>query len=146
VADQGPAGSVANRFTDVGLNGRLQQWRIAADAFREHPLTGLGAENYEAYFLQHRETDLVVRQAHSRPMELLAELGFPGFVLWLAVLGVAFVETPERINEQVPKNGQFLAVGVIIGNHSGQDFTLDNGAFGLTDGRHGGAHRRPIRN
>jgi hypothetical protein len=57
------------------------------------------------------------------------------------VLGVAFVETPERINEQVPKNGQFLAVGVIIGNHSGQDFTLDNGAFGLTDGRHGGAHR-----
>ena len=71
-----------SRFTAVGLTGRLQQWRIAGQAFREQPLTGLGAQNYEYYFYRHRETGLQVRQPHSQPMQVLSELGIGGILLY----------------------------------------------------------------
>lgn len=92
VADKGPQGASESRFVAVGLNGRGQLWRVAMDAFRERPLTGLGADNYEPYFYQHRQTTLQVKQAHSRPMDLLAELGLPGFLLWSALVLLAFVQ------------------------------------------------------
>ncbi len=86
-ADRGPGGETSSRFSDVGLNGRLEQWRIAWRAFEEQPLLGLGAQNYEFYFFQHRTTGLAVRQPHSQPMQLLSELGLPGAALWLLFVG-----------------------------------------------------------
>ncbi len=90
-SDQGPT-TAGSRFADVGPSGRLELWRIGLAAFEERPLLGLGAENYETYFVRHRESgNNNVRDAHSRPVEVLAELGLPGLVLWLAVLAVALM-------------------------------------------------------
>ena len=57
------------------------------------------------------------------------------------VLGVAFVQSPERIDNKTAQNGRFLAVGVVVGNHGGQAFTLDQESFGLSDGKNDGAYQ-----
>jgi hypothetical protein len=83
----------SGRFSEMSLNGRLIQWQIAARAFSENPLLGLGAQNYEPYYFQHRTSLLEVRQPHSQPMQLLAELGLPGAALWLILVVAALLRS-----------------------------------------------------
>jgi hypothetical protein len=85
------AASTGSRLTAVGLNGRVSQWRVAALAFADNPLLGIGAQNYEVYYYQHRTTLLEVRQPHSQPVQLLAELGLPGVCLWLLFVVLTLV-------------------------------------------------------
>ncbi|MBN1630611.1 MAG: O-antigen ligase family protein [Thermoleophilia bacterium] len=84
VSDAGTGNEGQSRFTAVGLNGRLRQWEVAAAAFVDEPLLGIGAQNFEIYWYEHRADAFAVKQPHSQPMQLLAELGAPGLVLWLA--------------------------------------------------------------
>ena len=56
------------------------------------------------------------------------------------IVGVAFISSPERINDQPPANGRYLAVGLIIGNQGRQAIQLNGNSFGLTDHEHGGSH------
>ena len=77
-SDRGPAGGATYRFTELGFSGRITQWRAAWQAFTEKPLLGYGAQNFDFYFSEHRTTSLIVRHAHSQPMQLLADLGLPG--------------------------------------------------------------------
>lgn len=90
-SDQGPGREAGSRFSDVGLNGRITQWKVAGQAFAERPLLGLGAQNYEAYYFEHRTTQLEVRQPHSQPLQVLSELGLPGFLLWIGLIVAVFV-------------------------------------------------------
>ncbi len=85
ISDSG-TGDTDSRFGAMGLNGRFTQWKVAAQAFRDHPLLGIGAQNFEIYHYQHRTVALAVKQPHSQPMQLLAELGLPGLLLWLAFI------------------------------------------------------------
>ena len=89
--DQVGASAGATRFTGVGLNGRVRMWTLAADAFLEEPAFGLGAQNYEAYWYEHRTILSTVRQPHSQPMQLLSELGAPGAALWLVFIVVVML-------------------------------------------------------
>ena len=91
VSDTGSTTESSSRFTAVGLNGRLTQWKVAAQAFEQHPVLGLGAQNFEIYFDQHRTTLLDIKQAHSLIMQLLSELGLPGLLLWLAFIALTLV-------------------------------------------------------
>ena len=90
-ADAVGATEGATRFTGVGLNGRLRQWRVAFDAFSDNPALGLGAQNFEAYWYEHRPVAFTVRQPHSQPLQLLSELGAPGALLWLVFVIAALV-------------------------------------------------------
>ena len=89
--DSSPSGEGSTRFSGVGLNGRWRTWQIAAEAFENNPALGLGAQNFEDYFYQHRPAAFNLRQPHSQPMQLLAELGLPGALLWLAFIAVVLV-------------------------------------------------------
>jgi hypothetical protein len=84
VLNDSDTGGSGSRFSAMSLNGRWIQWKVAAQAFREHPLLGVGAQNFEIYHYQHRTILLEVKQPHSQPMQLLAELGLPGLLLWVA--------------------------------------------------------------
>lgn len=90
VGQMGDSGN-GSRFGAFGLNGRLTQWKVAGKAFMESRILGIGAQNFEIYYYQHRNTLLEVRQPHSQPMQLLAELGLPGMLLWLAFVGITLV-------------------------------------------------------
>ena len=69
-------------------SGRAQFWVTALDAFREAPLKGIGAGGYESYWNRNGSLDTPARNAHSEPLELLAEVGVVGFALFAAFVGL----------------------------------------------------------
>ncbi len=106
----------ATRFTGVGLNGRLRQWEVAADAFLEEPALGLGAQNFEYYWYEHGPVGFAVRQPHSQPMQLLSELGLPGALLWLAFIAAALIYA-ATVRFRSSRWGTRVVVAAIMGRY-----------------------------
>jgi hypothetical protein len=84
----GSAGNPRERLTTLASPARKDHWRSAWDLYRENSLLGNGAGSYERYWLQHRPTSVVVRDAHSLYLETLAELGPVGLALLVGTLAV----------------------------------------------------------
>lgn len=78
---------------------RLLFWGIGLEMLRAHPLTGVGANNYEIAYPQARakfsaahsgstllamHEEMLVERAHNEYVQLLAELGIVGFMFFLA--------------------------------------------------------------
>jgi tetratricopeptide (TPR) repeat protein len=83
-------------------SGRYQFWSAALDAFEAHPLDGIGAGGYEAYWDQHGTLVMPVRNAHSLFFETMAELGIVGLLLILGFLGFAAVAGARRAPTRSP--------------------------------------------
>lgn len=82
------AGGDRARFLSAGGN-RYDYWRIAARQFRDHPVRGVGAGNYDRTYFVERATSEDVRQPHSIQLQTLAELGLlGGIALFLFLAGV----------------------------------------------------------
>ena len=84
-------GELEGRLFSVSGNGRADYWRVAVDAYRDHPLLGSGAGTYELHWARERPTGFEARDAHSLYLETLAELGPIGLGLLLAALAVPLV-------------------------------------------------------
>jgi O-antigen ligase len=78
------------RFRTIETN-RWRYWRVALDSFAEQPLTGSGVHGFAPDWLEHRDIDETVQDAHSLYVETLTELGLPGILLLLSFLGGAGV-------------------------------------------------------
>jgi O-Antigen ligase len=87
---------VAAHLSSGSGSGRYQFWSTALDAFKAHPLDGIGAGGYEAYWDQHGSLVMPVRNAHSLFIETMAELGIVGLALVLGFLGFAAVSGVRR--------------------------------------------------
>jgi O-Antigen ligase len=74
-------------FTDFSGAGRHDFWRVALDAFDEKPVLGKGAGTYVFSWDEHRSIDVPVHDAHSLYLEAFAELGAPGGLLVLGLIG-----------------------------------------------------------
>ena len=111
------------RLADPGNNGRIQQWRVALDAFGREPLRGGGAGTYALDWERHRPATYQVEDAHSLYAEILGELGIVGLVLVLGaillVLGgfAACARGPDRV-----PGGALLGAGVAWTLHAGIDW------------------------
>ena len=72
-------------------SGRWHFWSAAVDQWRDHPVVGQGAGTYESWWAEHASFTYFVRDAHSRYLEALGELGILGFVLavGLVLSGIA---------------------------------------------------------
>jgi hypothetical protein len=82
-------GAEAGRLTTVSSN-RYDYWRAGLAAFAREPLTGLGAGGFRVEWLRERDIAESVKDVHSLELEMLAELGLPGFLAFAALLaGVA---------------------------------------------------------
>jgi O-antigen ligase len=78
--------SQPTRFTgDLGSN-RYDYWRVSAEIFADKPLTGSGADNFIAPYLERRHAAKSTIYSHSIWLGSLAQLGAIGF---LALLGFA---------------------------------------------------------
>jgi O-antigen ligase len=84
-----PLSGGATRFATLQSN-RYAYWRVALRAFDHEPVHGVGAGGWAVWWLRYRPFDDFAQDAHSLPLQTLAELGVVGIVL-LAVLfgGVA---------------------------------------------------------
>ena len=65
------------RFTSGG-GYRYDYWRVAWREFKDQPLEGAGAGNYDRFYFLKRRTNEDIRQPHSLPLQALAELGIVG--------------------------------------------------------------------
>ena len=123
---------VRNRLTNPGNNGRIGQWRVAADAFEAQPLHGRGAGTYALDWDRDRRQDYQVEDAHSLYVEVLGELGVVGFVLVvgaiLLVLGGFAVRArgPDRM-----VGAALLGAGVAWALHAGVDWDWEMPALTL---------------
>lgn len=71
---------------------RYDFWRVALDAWREHPVAGLGQDNFAEYYARHRRSSFEEpRWVHSLPLRLLAHTGIVGAALFLALLAATAV-------------------------------------------------------
>jgi hypothetical protein len=81
-----PLGTGATRFVSLQSN-RYDYWRVAVRAFEAEPVHGVGAGGWAVYWLRYRTISEFAQDAHSLPIQTLAELGLVGVALLLAFLG-----------------------------------------------------------
>ena len=79
------------RFTASLGSGRYDIWRVAWELFEEHPIIGIGAENYQQDYLQRARTEERPRFPHSFELRVLSQTGAIGALLLLLALGAAGV-------------------------------------------------------
>jgi hypothetical protein len=113
-----------NRLTSTVDNGRIDNWRVALDGFDESPLHGTGAGTYRlTWELDRPAPPVQMNDGHSLYLETLSELGVPGLLLVLIVLGtpLAFALTrlggPER-----HAHAAYFAAGTMLAVHAGVDW------------------------
>jgi tetratricopeptide (TPR) repeat protein len=91
-------GAQAGEFdptTDLNVSARLlsaetqrgELWDSAIEAFAESPIQGIGAGSYEFWLARDDDARQLARDAHSLPLETVAELGLPGFLLLTLFVG-----------------------------------------------------------
>jgi hypothetical protein len=80
-----PLGAGATRLVSLQSN-RYDYWRVALRAFDAEPLHGVGAGGWAVYWLRYRTISEFAQDAHSLPLQTLAELGIVGVLLLLAFL------------------------------------------------------------
>jgi hypothetical protein len=70
-------------------SGRSEYWESALDAFAREPVSGIGAGGFEWWWTRETKIPQFVENAHSLPLESLAELGIGGGILIATVFLVA---------------------------------------------------------
>lgn len=66
---------------------RYDFWRVALDAWRAHPVAGLGQDNFAEYYTRHRRSSFEEpRWVHSLALRLLTHTGIVGAALFVAFL------------------------------------------------------------
>ena len=71
-------------------SNRYAYWRVALQTFEHQPVRGVGAGGWAVYWLQHRPSTDFAQDAHSLPLQTMAELGVVGLALLITlVVGVA---------------------------------------------------------
>lgn len=88
VEDQTVTGS-QSRLTMLNNGSRVEQWRVALDAWKGDRWTGQGAGTFELIYNREGSDSQFVRDAHSAPLETLAEQGLVGLALLLTFMGSA---------------------------------------------------------
>ena len=73
---------------DQSANQRLDSWRVALEMAGNYPVFGVGPENFIEV---RRGYDGVPLVAHNTPLQILADNGFPGLLLFLALVGTSIL-------------------------------------------------------
>jgi hypothetical protein len=122
----GPAqGANPSRLVSAQSN-RYEYWRVAIDAFADHPLQGGGSGSFRTDWLRERTIDETVRDAHSLYFETAAELGLVGLAA-LVVLLVGIVSLARRSPEAAGAIGALAVYAV----HAGLDWDWEMPALTL---------------
>jgi O-Antigen ligase len=79
-------GATPSRLVSVDSN-RYRYWEVALDVFAEHPIAGRGSGGFRVEWLNRRDVDESVVDAHSLPIETAAELGLVGLLFLALLLG-----------------------------------------------------------
>ena len=103
----------ARGIVSASGSGRTQFWEAALDAFAEEPVRGIGAGAFPDYWTENGSLDTAARNAHSQPLEVLAELGLAGFVVFACLIAVILACAVDRVRRARPEEGAAAAMGLI---------------------------------
>jgi tetratricopeptide (TPR) repeat protein len=101
-----------------GAGNRYDYWRVALEAFRERPLAGVGAGNYDHPYFKLRRTSEDVRQPHSLELQVLSELGLVGaglLALFMFGVGWGVWRTARRATASPTAHGLAVAATGMVG-------------------------------
>ncbi len=84
----GGPGQGSGRLLSAAGSNRSAYWEAALDAAESEPVTGIGPGAYEFWWAENGEAQGFVRQAHSLPLQVLAETGPFGLLLIAALFGL----------------------------------------------------------
>jgi len=79
---------------DSSASGRLHFWQVARQMAADRPLTGFGVYGFSAVYDSYDTSNGAygsARAVHSMWFGLLAELGYPGLLLGVIIIGYAFI-------------------------------------------------------
>jgi hypothetical protein len=108
-------GDPAQRLTTLG-GTRRALWKAALGAFERHPLNGTGPGTFEFVWNRDPQRSYFVRDAHSLYLESLAELGLPGALLVVGVLGsllFGVLRTTLRESDATPRGAAVGAAAAL---------------------------------
>lgn len=115
VASSSRTANVTTRLVSGGGN-RYDYWRIAWGAFRDRPVAGIGAGNYDVRYFRQRTTPENVRQPHSIELQVLSETGLVGGLLLLgAIVAGAFGLVATGRRARTSRSERTLAVAAAGG-------------------------------
>lgn len=104
--------SVAGRYSTL-QSDRYAYWRVALRAFRDEPLRGVGAGGWAVYWLRYRSNSGYAQDAHSLPLQTMAELGLVGLAL-LAVFLAGIALCARGAYRAAPGAAAGLIAGSIV--------------------------------
>lgn len=89
---------------NTSSSARVQFWKVAWELILNRPLTGYGYGSYFAsHFIEYRVGDIYSRFAHNHYLQLAAELGLPGLLLFGSFCLMILKHTYVQIKRQ-PEN------------------------------------------
>jgi O-Antigen ligase len=116
-------GDLRQRLTDPSNDGRTELWRVALHGYAASPLHGSGAGTYQTAWDQHRPRFAYTINAHSLYLQAMEELGLPGVLLLLVVVGATIFGLAVRSRgSQRALYGALLALAVVWALHAGMDW------------------------
>jgi hypothetical protein len=122
-APRGNHGDLRQRLSDPANNGRSVLWQVALKGFAAAPAHGRGAGMYQTIWDRQRPRFGFNVNAHSLYLQTMAELGIPGLVLLVILLGAVLGGLGVRARgRRRSLYGALLAGGVIWTIHAGVDW------------------------
>ena len=85
--------AATNEQRDKSVLGRLHFWNVAISMANDRPLTGVGYNGYQAAYNAYDASEGefgASRSVHSVWLGVLAELGYPGIILYLVIVWLSF--------------------------------------------------------
>jgi O-antigen ligase len=102
----------STRFAKTTLYERPDYWRVSLEMFREHPLGGAGAGNFEQQYTVHRDQPKYSRYAHDVWLRALGETGIVGLAL-LVAFALLVVAVPLRRVRALDEWGRAVVTGCL---------------------------------
>jgi O-antigen ligase len=132
-----PTDELISRFAsfaqteDISQDTRAEIWRETGRMVDEYPVFGSGLGSYEAAFMKYKTVAPMhtVDYAHNDYLQVIAETGYVGFVLAMALAGYVFWRVIRVLRWERGRKNWWLAVGLTgsmsaMALHSLVDFNL----------------------
>jgi hypothetical protein len=116
-----PLSGGAGRLVTPESN-RYAYWGVALRAFAAQPLRGVGAGGWSVWWLRYRNVNEFAQDAHSLPLQTLAELGVVGAVLLLSLFGGVALASRDVLRLDATRAAGPIAGCVVYAAHAPLDW------------------------